>query len=208
MTKMQVITKIENLGVLNGLLTPKQFENIQKDTLKNVVSFYSKLLANIIKPLGMPSAVVGSLSIEKLETLAQNFISSVKVAQTDNKNRKASGRQIAVINAVNSGAIEFPISAKEFKNIICGFYAIQYFDLKGNIPTNFQAVETLAIAEIITTLDGVDIKTALTELEKNGNFAGANSYSPKHRLSTFNSDVFPFTLTRSKTDGLIHYALK
>jgi hypothetical protein len=204
MTKMQVITKIENLGGV----TAQELENFKKEKLSLIVIYYQTLLTNLIKPLGMPSAVVDSLSIEKLETLAQNFISNVKVAQTDNKNRKASGRQIAVINAVNSGAIEFPISAKEFKNIICGFYAIQYFDLKGNIPTNFQAVETLAIAEIIETLDGVDIKTALTELEKNGNFAGANSYSPKHRLSTFNSDVFPFTLTRSKTDGLIHYALK
>ena len=204
LTKNQVVTQIETLNVLSI----NQLNDVKKDTLKNVVAFYNTLLIDLIKPLGMPSAVVDSLSIDKLEKLAQNFISSVKTAKIENKNRKASGRQIAVIDAVNSGVISFPIDAKDFKNIVCGFYAKQYFNMNDTNPTNFQAVETLANAEIITTLDGVDVKTALTELLKNGNFAGANSYSPKHRLSTFNSDVFPFTLTRSKTDGLIHFALK
>ena len=204
LTKNQVVTQIETLNVLNA----NQLNDVKKDTLKNVVAFYNTLLIDLIKPLGMQSAVVNSLSIDKLEKLAQNFISSVKTAKIENKNRKASGRQIAVIDAVNSGVITFPIDPKEFKNIVCGFYAKQYFKMHDNKPTNFQAVETLANAELITTLDGVDVTTALTELEKNGNFAGANSYSPKHRLSTLNSDVFPFTLTRSKTDGLIHFALK
>ena len=204
LTKNQVVTQIETLNVLSI----NQLNDVKKDTLKNVVSFYNTLLIDLIKPLGMPSAVVNSLSIDKLEKLAQNFISSVKTAKIENKNRKASGRQIAVIDAVNSGVIAFPIDPKEFKNIVCGFYAKQYFNMNDTNPTNFQAVETLAHAEIITTLDGVDVKTALTELEKNGNFAGANSYSAKHRLGTHSSDVFPFTLTRSKTDGLIHFALK
>ena len=204
LTKNQVVTQIETLNVLSI----NQLNDVKKDTLKNVVAFYNTLLIDLIKPLGMPTAVVDSLSIDKLEKLAQNFIKSVKTAKIENKNRKASGRQIAVIDAVNSGVISFPIDAKEFKNIVCGFYAKQYFNMNDTNPTNYQAVETLANAEIITTLDGVDVKTALTELLKNGNFAGANSYSPKHRLSTFNSDVFPFTLTRSKTDGLIHFALK
>lgn len=204
LSKNQVVTKIETLNVLNV----KQLDDVKKDSLKNVVSFYNTLLVDLIKPLGMPSAVVDSLSIDKLEKLAQNFINTVKLAKIENKNRKASGRQIAVIDAVNSGVITFPIDAKEFKNIVCGFYAKQYFNMEDFKPTNLQAVETLAHANLISTLDGVDVKTALSELEKNGNFAGANSYSLKHRLSTHQSNVFPFTLTRSKVDGLIHFALK
>ena len=205
-TKKQVITKIETLNVLDA----KQLETIKKETLKNVVSFYQTLLTDLLTPLGMPNAVISTLSIDKLETLAKDFIDAKKVSSTKNKSNAMKCRQIACVNAVQhiNETIGFPLTKQLYKNIVRGFYAFKYFELNGFIPTCFESVETLFKNGFITTLNGADKKTAFDDLKRNGGFAGADSYSKTHIRSTHNYSAFTFLITLSPNDGLIHYSLK
>ena len=111
-------------------------------------------------------------------------------------------RQSAVINAVKDindckiGKVCFPIDIKTFKNIVCGYYASKYFILNDLKPQNLASVVTLFNGGLISLIDGVDEKTVFDQLKKNGHFAAANSYSKTHKNSTFNNDVFSFTLSK------------
>ena len=64
------------------------------------------------------------------------------------------------------------------------------------LPKNLASVETLFNAGLISLIDGVDEKTVLDQLKKNGYFAGANSYSTTHKNSTTNNDIFSFVLAK------------
>ena len=198
MNKLQVITKIESLNVL----TPNKLATLKGKQVKEIVAFYHATLCNLIKPLGLPDNVSATLSIQRLETLADNYKQTDKAHKTTFKAGALGLRQTAVINAVNDinngniDGVTFPIDIKEFKNIVCGYYASKYFVLNEMLPQNLASVETLFNAGLISLIDGVDEKTVLDQLKKNGYFAGANSYSTTHKNSTTNNDIFTFVLAK------------
>ena len=139
---------------------------------------------------------------EPHEKLSKSDKITEKIYDKTNVKESVGLRQRAVINAVvdiNESKVDnvcFPVDIKTFKNIVCGYYASKYFILNDRKPSDLASVITLYDEGLIFIKDEVDEKTVFDELKKNGYYAAANSYSKTHKYSTFNNDVFSFTLSK------------